>query len=191
MSLIAAAQITAVATAVLALFAIVTAVFAFLAFRKQSREVGLLLEQAAREARERRRAQAAKVFAAIGGQRPDMAGLIRISNSSDQPIYDLAVSWAGGAELPREPRLLPGEQHRFRVALAGDAVIPPVVRLDFRDAAGLRWRTTSQGQLTGPQGLEPLAQPRWWQFCRRTAARRASQVTQETPPPAVASGGAL
>ena len=62
MSLIAAAQLTAVATTILALFAIVTAVFAFLAFLKQSREVGLLQEQAAREARERRRAQAAKVF---------------------------------------------------------------------------------------------------------------------------------
>jgi cbb3-type cytochrome oxidase subunit 3 len=33
------AEITAIATAVLAVFAIVTAVFAFLAFRKQSREV--------------------------------------------------------------------------------------------------------------------------------------------------------
>ncbi len=46
MSLIAATQITAVATAVLAAFAIVTAVFAFLAFRKQSAEVTILQQQA-------------------------------------------------------------------------------------------------------------------------------------------------
>jgi hypothetical protein len=39
MSLVFATQLTAVATAVLAAFAIVTAVFAILAFRKQSREV--------------------------------------------------------------------------------------------------------------------------------------------------------
>ena len=39
MSLIFATQLAAVGTAVLALFAIITAVFAFLAFRKQSKEV--------------------------------------------------------------------------------------------------------------------------------------------------------
>jgi hypothetical protein len=183
MSLIAAAQITAVATAVLALFAIVTAVFAFLAFRKQSREVGLLQEQATREAAERRRAQAAKVFAAIGGQRPDMAGLIRVINSSGQPIYDVVVSWSGGAELPNEPRLLPGEEHRFSVAVPEDAVIPPVVWLDFRDAAGLRWRTTSQGQLTGPQGLEPPARPHWWQIRRHWAAKRARRAARRNASP--------
>ncbi len=45
MSLIAAAQWTAVATIVLAVFAIVTAVFAFLAFRAQSSEVTTLRGQ--------------------------------------------------------------------------------------------------------------------------------------------------
>jgi hypothetical protein len=45
MSLLVATQITAAATAVLALFAIVTALFAFLAFRKQSAEVGILGKQ--------------------------------------------------------------------------------------------------------------------------------------------------
>src|ERR1017187_1558655 len=113
MSLIAATQITAVATAVLALFAIVTAVFAFLAFGKQSQEVGLLLEQATREAEDRRKAQAAKVFVAIGGLTPDMAELVRLVNSSDQPIYDLAASWTDGAELPGLPHLMPGERYPF------------------------------------------------------------------------------
>lgn len=44
MSLIAAAQWTAVATIVLAVVAIVTAVFAILAFRKQCAEVAMLQE---------------------------------------------------------------------------------------------------------------------------------------------------
>lgn len=46
MSLLAATQITAVATAVLALFAIVTAAFALLAFLKQSQELKIIREQA-------------------------------------------------------------------------------------------------------------------------------------------------
>jgi hypothetical protein len=46
MSLIAASQLTAAATAILALFAVITAVFAFLAFRKQSAEVSTLERQA-------------------------------------------------------------------------------------------------------------------------------------------------
>ena len=86
MSLIFATQLTAVATALLVLFAIVTAVFALLAFCKQSQEVGLLLDQATREAEDRRKAQAAMVFAAVGGRTPDMEGLVRLVNSSGQPI---------------------------------------------------------------------------------------------------------
>lgn len=46
MSALVATQITAAATAVLALFAIVTGVFAVLAFRKQSAEVATLQQQA-------------------------------------------------------------------------------------------------------------------------------------------------
>jgi hypothetical protein len=151
MSLIAATQLTAVATGVLALFAIVTAVFAFLAFGKQSQEVGLLAEQAAREAEDRRKAQAAKVFVAVGGLTPDMADEVRMHNSSDQPIYDLVASWADGAELQRVAHLMPGDEYPFFAGAPADAVVPPVVWLGFRDAAGLRWRTTSRGELTGPQ----------------------------------------
>lgn len=49
MSQIAAAQWTAVATIVLAAFAVVTAVFAFLAFRAQAEQVGTLKEQSTDE----------------------------------------------------------------------------------------------------------------------------------------------
>jgi ABC-type anion transport system duplicated permease subunit len=62
MSLIAAAQWTAVATIALAAFAIVTAVFAFLAFRKQTAEVDLQRKEFERAAEDRRRAQASRVF---------------------------------------------------------------------------------------------------------------------------------
>ena len=150
MSLIAATQFTAVATGVLAAGAIITAIFAIMAFRKQSQEVGLLLRQAAREAEDRRRAQAAEVFIAVGGLTPDIADEVRMHNSSDQPIYDLAASWADGAELQRVAHLMPGGEYPFFAAAPADAAVPPVAWLDFRDAAGLRWRTTSQGQLTGP-----------------------------------------
>ncbi len=108
------------------------------------------MEQAAREAEDRRKAQAAKVFVAVGGLTPDMADEVRIRNSSDQPIYDLVASWADGVELQLVPHLMPGDEYPFFAATPADAIVPPVVWLDFRDAAGLRWRTTSRGQLTGP-----------------------------------------
>jgi hypothetical protein len=149
MSLIAATQLTAVATAALALFAFLTAVYAIRAFRKQSKEVGLLMGQAAREAEERRKAQAAQVFVTIGGLTPDMAELVRMVNSSDQPIYDLVASWVDGAELQRVPHLMPGEVNPFSAALPAGAG-PWVVQLEFHDAAGLSWRRTSGGGLTGP-----------------------------------------
>jgi hypothetical protein len=64
MSLLGATILTAIATLALAVLAFITAIFALLAFRKQSQEVGLLLEQNKRDTDERRRAQAARVFLA-------------------------------------------------------------------------------------------------------------------------------
>jgi hypothetical protein len=55
-------EITAIATAALAFFAIVTAAFAILAFRKQSREVGILAEQNERDISDRCRDQASRVY---------------------------------------------------------------------------------------------------------------------------------
>lgn len=146
MSLLLATQITAVATAVLAVFAVVTALFAFLAFRKQSAEVRLLQRQAGRDFAERRRAQAAQVFVSVAGLPPNPPDEIRLSNSSGQPVYDL-VAWADGKEPVRVPVLLPGEVYPFLAGWADAAGVMPVVWLDFRDAAGLRWRVTSRGEL--------------------------------------------
>jgi hypothetical protein len=154
-SIIVATWITAIATAVLALFAIVTAVFAFFAFRGQLHETRLLQKQVedqqderAREAAERRRAQAAQVFITTGGLTPDTSDEIVIRNTSEQPIYDLAALRTDDAELQRLPFLMPGDEYPFFAAIQNAAGTMPLVWLDFRDAAGLHWRTTSRGELT-------------------------------------------
>ena len=147
MSLLLATQITAVATAVLAAFAFVTALFAFLAFRKQSAEVKLLQEQAGRDVEQRRRAQAVKVYIVTGGRSPTSDDTVRMSNTSEQPIYDLAAG-ADGHEPVRLQNLLPGEAYAFSAAWMDAALNMPTVWLDFRDAAGQQWRTTSRGELT-------------------------------------------
>jgi hypothetical protein len=62
MSLIFATQLTAVATTVLAVFAIVTGIYAVRAFRRQSQEVAILAEQNERAIHDRRKNQASRVF---------------------------------------------------------------------------------------------------------------------------------
>jgi hypothetical protein len=114
MSLIFATQLTAIATAVLAAGAIVTAIFAILAFRKQSqevhdqaeelrvqsevlevqsRELNLRQEQREREADEQRRSQAARVTAWLTHREPDGLSKAHISNDSDQPVFDVRTSF--------------------------------------------------------------------------------------------------
>jgi hypothetical protein len=142
--------IGALATAGLLIGAIVTAWYARKAFREQSKQVKLLQEQADRDIEQRRRAQAAKVFITVGGVPPHMPEEIRIFNTSEQPIYDLVAAYSGdNAELQRLPFLMPGE-HRFMAGIQDAAGIMPPVWLDFRDAAGQHWRTTSRGELTEP-----------------------------------------
>jgi hypothetical protein len=127
--------------AVLAALAIVTAVLAGLAFSKQSAEVKLLQEQADCDIEQRRRAQAAKVFISVGAEldKPDR---IDIRNTSEWPIYNVGAG-AGDAERVRLSFLMPGDVYPFVAEWQGDPLW-----LEFRDAAGLRWRTTSQGELT-------------------------------------------
>lgn len=191
------AEITAIATMVLALFAIITAVYAVRAFRKQSQEVSdqatMLklqseqlaeqrrinekqtevlelqaselqgsLEGRARDTAERRRAQASRVFmwteTGPDPRRTDEqiergvplyeAVTVHIKNSSEQPVYDLVISWHTGTApwgQPDEiPGLLPGEQEDRTHVLDPDlpsvdqALFGAVVR--FRDARYLTWR---------------------------------------------------
>ncbi|SRR6266566_228592 len=112
----AAAWLTAAATGLLALFAVVTAWYARKAFREQSREVSLLQLQVDeqqrerdRDAGERRRAQASRVYvtanllpghqasdgneyvAGRGASAPVLAAAVH--NTSGQPVYDVRVHW--------------------------------------------------------------------------------------------------
>jgi hypothetical protein len=200
--------ITAITTAILAIGAAFTAVFAYLAFRKQSEEVkeqsemlrvqsgqldaqrdqlyeqqkinvkqtGVLelqarelresLDARKREAAERRRAQASKVFIweerTLGPttitQTPGATGqdwwvTAHVSNTSDQPVYDLEFRWQQGAALSGQPdhiaQLLPGaEVQKARIAPLGAEVIHFGAVLRFRDAAGVNWLRRPDGELS-------------------------------------------
>jgi hypothetical protein len=96
---IAAVQITAVGTVVLAVGAILSAIFAFLAFRKQSVEVETLLEERRTEVAERRREQAVHVLlweehttiCHPPKEEPVHFLVGHIENASNYPIYDVTV----------------------------------------------------------------------------------------------------
>lgn len=172
--------LAAICTGVLAVGAIVTAVFAFLAFRKQSAQVSLLQEQALQQAAERRRSRAALVYATAqfdpglpmrpGSDRiatPRVAGVdLMVHNTGSQPVYDVRVHWVdagknsqAGAEdwLGTVP---PGATHPARRDLPagtepGD--FRPVVY--FRDAAGLRWTLLADGHLAEVDPAVPAGAP--------------------------------
>jgi hypothetical protein len=115
MSEILSAQLTAAATLALAVLAFLTTGLAYLAWRKQSREISdqaeMLRLQAEeirhaaaereREAGERRRAQAelvymwhAPVHVEVDGKAtPGMTVEAYVRNTSPQPIYDLWLEW--------------------------------------------------------------------------------------------------
>ncbi len=152
MSLLAATVLTAIGTAVLAVGAIVTAVFAILAFRKQAQEVTLLQQEAERDREQRFRGQASQVFvwmtASEDSGKPGHAGErdAHARNSSGQPVYDLSASWKDAPqEWERYERaaLMPGDEWTF-----GNPYYDDVVRLRFRDSSGNHWVSTSEGQLT-------------------------------------------
>jgi hypothetical protein len=169
MSLILATQLTAIATAVLAVFAILTTIYAVRAFRKQSQEVGILAEQNERDSSDRRRAQAARVFIwteATAGPNPQDAavgGIIsHIKNTSQQPVYDGFISCRDGSGrtadnpvIPAFAVLMPGEQQDVTSTFAAPVTgvlfwednSALLAGLRFRDAAGVRWWIRSDGQL--------------------------------------------
>lgn len=115
MSLIFATQLTAVATAVLAAFAVVTAWYARQAFlqqskqlddqrkineeqtavlRLQAKELGESLGEREREAQLRRRLQASRVFLSLEAQeKPSLLARVVVVNTSDQPVYAAETRW--------------------------------------------------------------------------------------------------
>jgi len=145
-------EITAIATAVLAVFAIITAVYAVRAFRKQSDEVGILQQQMQDDRDRRKRAQASRVFIWIE-QRPfdgnpgDLRPAACIRNTSRQPVYDIALV-LGQVEdrrwtvlMPDEDLVTPGLGSKYGTVL-GDPVF-----VTFRDADGNRWVRGESGAL--------------------------------------------
>jgi hypothetical protein len=199
-----ATQITAIATAVLALFAIITAGFAMAAYRKQSGQLGVAqtqledqrqtneklskaaepqaqdlsesIEQRKSDADVRHRAQASRVFiwedrvssdprvsqaqSAASGRPPRPVAVARVSNTSQQPVYEVFVSWHHGSALvnrwPRRPLMPDGVDEV--VQEIPETVNPKTFGavLNFRDASGTYWRTSPEGVLDEiPPGQAP------------------------------------
>jgi len=176
MSVDLSGEITAIATAVLALFAIVTAIYAIRAFRTQSDELAEqrainqkqteVLELQATELREslnerkheaagRRRAQAEAIFIGAMSDR-DGNSVPSVVNTSSRPVYD-ACFWHLGLDEENFPddigAVLPGQN------ITGAAGYGRSYRRDtnpadmevvliFRDAAGTTWMRTRDGILT-------------------------------------------
>lgn len=160
MSLIFATQLAAVATLALAVGAIVTGVLAYLAFRKQSQEVGILQLQMQEESLRRRSQQASRV---IFSDMPtvtdsDKGRTFRfqteITNHSDLPIYAVTLLWdveklseLRGVEnaLGTAPTLLPG------ASIVRDKTYQltwlPRQCAVFSDASGIRWKRKANGTL--------------------------------------------
>jgi hypothetical protein len=155
------ALLTAIATIVLAVFAIVTAWYARKAFRAQSQEVGLLLEQAKRDTDERRRAQASRVFL---GAPPDEGTIVSpyARNASDFPVYDAQVWYVEPGTITGPDILgiiLPGQ-----TSPAMRAFDPPealtYAYLTFRDAEGIYWTRGPAGDFRERQHVSMAAEIR-------------------------------
>jgi hypothetical protein len=165
--------IGAIATVVLAVGAGFTVYYARKAFGEQSEEVRILREETERDIQQRRRSQASRVFihqeAAPAEHDPQMAAAqmdaairigdetttlvaARLSNTSKQPVYDIAIRWSisgaplGGPHL--EPYLMPGKELlRTQVWTPSAGITGLAVKVEFSDAAGIRWRATYRGEL--------------------------------------------
>lgn len=136
----------------------------------QAGQLKLQQEQFDWQNEDRRRAQACRVFIwteertspMTQAQRESLGPALResaavhVRNSSQQPIYDLTISWHGGTapwgEPDRIPVLLPGKQEDRSRAYPED--LPPSADLSlfgavarFRDAAAVHWLLRPDGRL--------------------------------------------
>lgn len=132
----------------------------------QKDELGASLAERKREAAERRRAQASRVFILAKAHPRDGEPISVISrtvkNTSQLPIYDLILLWRGETgewidigDPVDLPVFMPGEQHDWATSIEPSVRIqsfltdPSLIRaaVVFRDAAGVHWRLQSDGQL--------------------------------------------
>jgi hypothetical protein len=154
MSLLAATWTSAIATVLLVIGAVVTAFYARNAYRDQSRQTGLLQEQALRDIGQRRSAQASQVFTWLeerpfDGNDSDLRTAACVRNTSGQPVYDIELGLEPGKGSERRwPVLMPGAEDQ----LPGLGTSRRRAWIRFRDSAGVRWQATSDGQLTELQG---------------------------------------
>ncbi len=129
----------------------------------QAEELRESLDQRMREAAERRRAQASRVFLTqeqdargmdFGRPSEPPALVASIHNSSDQPIYGVEVLWRRGSASWGEPNpeplppVLPGVVAKATRQFPEDTnfdVSGAIVR--FTDAAGVRWMRRPDGKL--------------------------------------------
>jgi hypothetical protein len=167
-SLLLATWIVAVATAGLLVGAVITAIYAARAFSKQSEGIKLAREQSDRDIQQRRQAQAAQVFIVIASGVPASPGvqvLTEASNTSRQPVYDIAVKWRMNTgefgAVAFKPQLMPEETGRFVQTWTADLGISGLgVKIEFRDAAGVHWRTNDRGELAELCGKTSLTRDR-------------------------------
>jgi hypothetical protein len=149
------AEISAIATAVLALFAIVTAAYAIRAFGKQSQEVGLLVEDSRRQADERRKSQAARVFIEISDPPHHLGGYVHVVNASDFPVYN-AKFWdfdvTGIKERDELGTIMPGVRSSDEIVILAAATR---AFLTFHDSAGVRWIRMPGGGLREQSRITP------------------------------------
>jgi hypothetical protein len=142
--------------------------------RLQAEELQASLDERKREAATRRREQASRVFTwevRAAETRAQMAEgkvwkiTLNVTNSSDQPVYDVTVRWHKGTapwdEPDHLPQLMPGEKSAFARKLPPD--LPASVDralygavLMFRDAAGVTWFRHPDGRLVEASPQEDL-----------------------------------
>lgn len=157
-SIIWATWITALATAGLLIGAYFTAKYAAKTFCEQADQVKLLQQQAERDIQERRRAQAAQVFIVITSGVPASPGVgVQVTaearNTSSQPVYDIAVEWRTNTgpfgNVMLKPQLMPEETTLFtQTWTEAQGLHGLSIKIEFRDASGIHWRTNDRGELT-------------------------------------------
>ena len=188
MSLLFSTQLTAVATAVLGVFAIITATVAALAFRKQSQEITLLqvqlrdqeelgerqagvLELQAKELaesleeRKLNRMQkyqgASYSYIHLGDRNYSGMVMAHAKNASAQPIYDVEVNWSLG--------FMVYGTHRFdQPLLPGDESV-----------------SNSAQDASAPENVDPatLSADLWFRDAAGTSwCARPDGIVEEVPP---------
>lgn len=188
MTFFGATLLSAIATVVLAVFAIVTARYARRAFLKQSQEVGILLEQNERDKAERRKAQAARVFLAAD---QDADHLVRpyVKNASDFPVYDARISYTDLDTADREHlgMIMPSGTRSAAREFSSDLEALDCTSVTFRDAAGVWWTRMPRGELTDesfPAALSGASLAA--AFERATLSRMGRRKSTRRLPPAEA-----